>query len=274
MTVLGIDLGGTKIAAGRVHDGTQVDGAIVLETRGAEGVDRSLAQLWSAMDQAFDSSVQAIGIAAPGPLDPLTGVILDAPNMPGWRNIPLAQLAQERFGVRVRIENDCNAAALGEARFGAGRGQSIVFFAAIGTGIGAGIIINGELFQGAHRFGGEAGHLTIDYRSSTVCSCGARGCIEAVASGTAIARGISAKEGDDFVEKIAAWLGGIVSLLDPSIIILGGGVLSDARSEDWFERWRDLVPKNSINPCAASIPIVRPKFGAMTGVIGAAALFS
>lgn len=273
MTVLGVDVGGTKIAAGRVNpraeiEGVVVEGAVMVESHAAGGFDRSLAQLWSAIEQTLNSSVEAIGIAAPGPLDSVSGVILNPPNLPGWRDVPLARMVQERFGLPVRIENDCNAAALGEARFGAGRGHSVMFYAAIGTGIGAGIVFDGKIFRGAHRFAGEAGHLTVDYRSPSVCGCGSPGCIETLASGAAIARGDCGNE--QFIERIGAWLGGIVSLLDPGVIVLGGGVMSGPNSGDVFAGLREIVPKRSVNPCAALIPIVPAHFGAQSGIVGAA----
>lgn len=253
MSVLGIDVGGTKIAAARVRNGVEIEGATLVETRAAEGFDRSLAQLWLAIESTMDRSVEAIGIAAPGPLDPIAGVILNPPHLDGWRDVHLARMAQEKFGLPVRIENDCTAAALGEARFGAGRGHPVVFYAAAGTGVGSGIIIGGEIFHGAHGFAGE---------------------VESSVPGLAAARAALARDDADFVQRIGLWLAAIVDLLDPSIVVLGGGVLSDARSDSWFERWRELVREHAVNPCAARIPLVRPKFGAMAGVIGAAALFA
>jgi len=280
VTVLGVDVGGTKIAAGRVTrrvemddamDDAMVEGVIIVESRAADGFDRSIASLWSAIEQTLDSSVEAIGIAAPGPLDPVNGIILNPPNLPGWRDVPLARMARERFGLPVRIENDCNAAALGEARYGAGRGHANVFYAAIGTGIGAGIVFDGKIYRGAHGLAGEAGHMTVDYRSRKVCGCGSPGCIEALASGAALARRDSGAE--EFIERIGAWLGGIVSLLDPGVIVLGGGVMLDSRGEDLFAKLREMVPTRSVNPCAALIPIVPAYFGVQSGIVGAAVIF-
>lgn len=270
MTVLGVDVGGTKIAAGRVSADSVVDGTVTSPTRAGEGLDISLAQLWNAIEQTLDSSVRAIGICAPGPLDSKTGVILNPPNLPGWVNIPLAEMTAKKFGLRVKLENDCNAAALAEARYGAGRGHSIVFYAAIGTGIGAGIVIDGKLFRGAHDAAAEAGHVSVDYRSPVICSCGAPGCIEALASGLAIEQ--SGSSIDRHVDELTAWLANVVSLLDPGIIILGGGVLSGTRGEPILARFREQMPTRSVNPYASQIAIVAPKLGALSGVIGAAAI--
>lgn len=229
-----------------------------------------MAQVWSAIQQTLDSTVRAIGICAPGPLNSKTGVIMNPPNLPGWIDVPLTKIVEQRFGLPVCLENDCNAAALAEARYGAGREHAIVFYAAIGTGIGSGIVLNGELYRGAHDAAGEAGHVTVDFRSPIICTCGAPGCIEALASGAAIeSSGGSAAE---HVDEFAAWLGSIVSLLDPGIIILGGGVLSGQVGAPLLSRLRELVPKRTVNPYASQIPIVAPELGALSGVIGAAAI--
>jgi len=265
---LGVDIGGTKIAARRVHRNAETSGSTWLPTRAAEGFDVSLAQVWSAIEQSLTPEVAAIGICAPGPLNSKTGVILNPPNLPGWRDVPLAQMAAKRFGVPVTLENDCNAAALAEARCGAGRGHTIVFYAAIGTGIGSGIVIDGDLYRGAHDAAGEAGHVTVDYRSPVVCTCGAPGCIEALASGAAIES--SSSDPGKHVDELAAWLGSIVSLLDPGIIVLGGGVLEGRAGPDLLSRLRQLMPRRTINPYASKIPIVEPQLGTLAGVIGAA----
>jgi glucokinase len=263
VTVIGVDIGGTKIAAGRVDDRAEIAASHTIPTRAADGFNVSLGQVWRAIEPMLDSSVDAIGICAPGPLDPRTGVIINPPNLPGWRDIPLAQLAREKFGRPVRIENDCNAAGLAEARFGAARGFANVFYAAIGTGIGSGIILDGKIYHGKNAAAGEAGHVTIDYRSETICGCGTPGCIEALASGRFTG------DLDEHATRLAAWLGGIVSLLDPDIIVLGGGVTEIG--DPLFSRLRALVPRWSINPYASETPIVPARF--RSGIIGAAALW-
>ena len=235
-------------------------------TRAAEGFDVSIGQLWRAIEESVTPDVGVIGICAPGPLNARTGVMLNPPNLPGWRDVPLGRLASDRFGLPVVLENDCNAGALAEARFGAARGSSNVFYAAIGTGIGAGIIIAGKIYRGHRGVAGEAGHMTIDYRSSTVCGCGALGCIEALASGTAI--GKNGPDLDDLAGRLSAWLGGIVSLLDPEIIVIGGGVAQ--LGEPLFEKLRAMVPRHTVNPFAKAIPIVAAQLGANSGIIGAA----
>jgi len=269
MTVLGVDIGGTKIAAGRVNALAEVSGFRSTPTRASGGFEASLAQVWRAVEIGLTPEVEAIGICAPGPLNPTTGVVLNPPNLPGWSNVPLAKLAEERFGIPVKIENDCNAAGLAEALHGAGRGHAHVFYAAIGTGIGSGIVLDGKIFHGAHGAGAEAGHMTVDYRSSVLCGCGTPGCIEALASGR-VFDDAEEEDLDELAGRLGAWLGAVISLLDPGVIVLGGGVAQIG--EALFGRLRAVAPRWTVNPYAKQIPIVPAQFGAESGVIGAAAV--
>ena len=129
-----------------------------------------------------------IGICAPGPLNPKTGVVLNPPNLPGWRDIELAKLVEKEFGVPAKLENDANAAGLAEVLFGAAVGYKDVFYVTVSTGIGTGIIINRKIYHGKNGIAGEGGHVSIDYRSPYRCGCGTYGCIEALAAGPAMAR--------------------------------------------------------------------------------------
>jgi glucokinase len=266
--VLGVDIGGTKIATGLVNQHAEVSHARTVPTLANEGYDASIAQVWCAIEGGLTGDVSAIGICAPGPLNPKTGVVLNPPNLMGWRNVALRELAESRFGLPVRVENDCNAAGLAEARFGAAKGCGSVFYAAIGTGIGSGIILDGKIYHGKNGSAAEGGHVSIDYRSETVCRCGSVGCIEALASGHVLDRG--AYDLDELAVQLGAWLGSVVSLLDPDIVVIGGGVASIG--EPLFERLRAIVPGRTVNPYAAELPIVPAKFGAEAGIVGAAAV--
>ena len=296
---LGVDVGGTKIAAGRVNDRAELldnsrttdsrDAAKSAElhlrceprptacalvsksvraTRAEEGFEASLNEIYLAIENELQPAVQAVGICAPGPLNPKTGVVLNPPNLPGWRNIPLAEMVQKRFGLPCRLENDANAAALAETRYGAARGRDSVFYATLGTGIGAGIVFNGKIYHGRNGAAAEGGHVTIDYRSDAICNCGVPGCIEALASGTAIARRGGTYDLDEMATMLGAWLGSIVSLLDPDIIVIGGGI--SQIGDPLFERLRKVVPARTINQFACEIPIVPAHFGQDCGIIGAA----
>jgi glucokinase len=267
--VLGVDVGGTKIATGLVNERAEVSSAHSIPTLANEGFNVSIGQLWRAIEQSLTAKVTAIGICAPGPLNPKTGVILNPPNLPGWCDIPLEKLARERFGLPVRVENDCNAAGLAEARFGAAKGCSSVFYSAIGTGIGSGIILDGRIYHGKNGAAAEGGHVSIDYRSETVCRCGSIGCIEAIASGHVLDR-MGTYDLDEIAVQLGAWLGSVVSLLDPDIVVIGGGVAKIG--EPLFERLRAIVPKRTINPHATELPIVPAHFGSDAGIVGAAAV--
>ncbi|MGB7284430.1 MAG: ROK family protein [Candidatus Acidiferrum sp.] len=190
---LGVDIGGTKVAAGLVDP----DGTILFQTRVPMPARGSAAEGFAAVQSAIEavfaaqpearSHLTGIGICAPGPLDPVKGVILNPPNLPCWRNFPLAAEIQRVFGLSARVDNDGNAAALAEAIWGAGVRYRNVFYATLGTAIGTGIVFYRKIYHGRTGSAAEGGHVTIDYHGPK-CGCGKRGCIEALCSGPAIAR--------------------------------------------------------------------------------------
>lgn len=310
--ILGVDIGGTKIAAGLVDR----EGSIIRQIRQpmvAHGsAEAGLEAVFSAID-AFSTpsgkEFEAIGICAPGPLDPKTGIVLNPPNLPCWRNFPLAQKVADKYGQPVKVDNDANAAALAETRWGAARGYHYVFYATLGTGIGTGIVLDGRIYHGNTGSAGEGGHVSIDYQGP-VCNCGKRGCIEILAAGPAIGKRARAKveaeptraakilefakgnvssvtsehvaqayaAGDALAREIleetvgllVPWLGNIVDLLDPDILVMGGGV--SAMLEPFFGEIKDRLPRWCVNPRAAEIPLVLAHYKADAGVAGGAAL--
>jgi glucokinase len=276
MTVLGTDVGGTKIACARVDSSLSIHHSATLPTRAGEGSQASLGQVFAAIETCLTPEVRAIGICAPGPLNPKTGVVINPPNLPGWHNVPLADIVSNKYNVFCCVENDANAAGLAEALHGAARGCSSVFYATLSTGIGAGIILDGRIYHGRNGAAAEGGHVSIDYRSPMLCNCGVPGCIEALASGSALAaRGLdpcrlSDCELDELATMLGAWLGGVVSLLDPDIIVIGGGL--SRIGDPLFTRLRRIVPERTINPFAAETPIVPAALADNVGVLGAAAV--
>src|SRR3984893_17326256 len=190
---LGVDIGGTKVAAGLVD----AKGTILFQTRvpmpAREDAAAGFAALARAINAVFAAQPQAraaltgIGICAPGPLDPIRGVVLNPPNLPCWHNFPLAAEVQRAFHVCAKVDNDANAAALAEAVWGAGVGFRNVLYATLGTGIGTGIIFDKRIYHGRTGSAAEGGHVSIDYNGPR-CGCGKRGCIEALCSGPAIAQ--------------------------------------------------------------------------------------
>jgi glucokinase len=314
---IGVDVGGTKVTAGLVDSAGRITHQTRVPMAAADAV-AGLAAVTSAVDSVRDafsrdvtlkSSISGIGICAPGPLDPRTGVVINPPNLPGWRNFPLAAEISKAYRLPVRVDNDGNAAALAEAVWGAGRGFRNVFYATLGTGIGTGIVFDGRIYHGRTGAAAEGGHVTIDYRGPR-CKCGKLGCIEILASGTAIAR--RAREqivagrsssileqaggrldsitgemvaracaaGDSLAKEIlqetamflTVWLGSIVDLLEPDVMIVGGGVAS--MLQPFFGEIRDRLPNWSVNSHCQDIPLVMAYYGADAGIAGGAALYS
>jgi glucokinase len=315
--VVGVDIGGTKVAAGLVDGNgeirTQVRTPMVANREAGEG----LAAVVSAIDLLFSHDpaaralIRGIGICAPGPLDPHTGVVINPPNVPCWRGFPLATEVEKVYGVPVKVENDANAAALAEARWGAGRGYRHIFYAGIGTGIGTGIVFDGRIYNGRTGAAAEGGHMSIDYRGPR-CGCGKPGCIEILAAGPAIGRRARARlaseqsprstildlahgsvdavtsemvgqayaAGDplanevlqETVDLLSLWLSNIVDLLEPDVVILGGGV-ADMLAPFFGDIAKGLAKYCIIARCR-EIPLLKAHYGADAGIAGGAALCS
>jgi glucokinase len=309
--VVGVDVGGTKVAAGLV-DGSGTIHARSRTPMVTTDAELGLAAVATAIRELTCDAVPpyvtpAIGICAPGPLNPITGVIINPPNVPAWHNFPLATEIARVFSAPVAIDNDANAAALAEARWGAGRGFPSVFYATIGTGIGTGIIFDGRIFHGRTGAAGEGGHVSIDYHGP-LCKCGKPGCIEVFASGTAIGKrarqriadggrssmlylaggnldavtgeivGKAFASGDplateilsETADMVALWLGNMIDLLDPYVIVIGGGAA--ALIQPFFDRIRRRIPQLTVNPRSSEVPIVSSRYGTDSGIAGGAAL--
>lgn len=310
---LGIDVGGTKVAAGLVN----ATGEILFKTRVPMVTNLDAEQGFAAVRDAANAVLRAntgvvlagIGVTSPGPLDPATGVVLNPPNLPCWRNFPLGARVSEALQIPAQLDNDANAAALAETLWGAGRGHGCVFYATIGTGIGTGIVIDGRIWHGRTGAAAEGGHMTIDHRGPQ-CPCGKRGCIEILASGPIIAaraeqrcqsaRGRDSRilaltggdprkitcenvaqawrSGDQLAQVVlretagllAIWLGNVIDLLEPDVIVIGGGV--GELMAEWFDFIRGVLPKWSINQRCREIPLLLAKYKEDAGIAGAAAL--
>lgn len=192
MLTVSIDLGGTLIRIALMR-GTTIYARMTMPTGPEATPETVLEQIDQALKHNLNEAdltwneVAGIGISAPGPLDNQAGIICSPPNLPRWRNVPLRDMLQEQYQKPVWLENDANAAALGEYLFGAGRGCHEMVYLTVSTGIGGGIISEGRLFEGKRGTAGELGHMTIDWQGER-CPCGNVGCLELFASGTAIAR--------------------------------------------------------------------------------------
>src|SRR5215472_7173966 len=192
--VIGVDLGGTQIRTA-VLRGAQLLSRVSLLTGVDPAPERVISRIYDAIGQALDEAhttldqIAGIGIGAPGPLDNRTGVVFAPPNLPGWDRVPLRDIFEKNYASKIPIfvENDANAAGLAEYLFGAGRGSRDMVYLTISTGIGGGVIVDGNIMEGARGTAGELGHMTIDWHGER-CNCGNIGCLEQIASGTAIAR--------------------------------------------------------------------------------------
>jgi glucokinase len=248
-------------------------------------------------------SVEKIVVALPGPLNPETGVIYSAPNIPGWDNFPIGTELEKRFGVPVRIGNDANLAALGEWRFGAGQGHHHLLYLTISTGIGGGVISDGRLLLGAQGLAGEVGHITV-LPDGPMCGCGQRGHLEALASGPAIVRYVeeqiaagtpsllkelgkitardvseAAGQGDELsihaLSRAGAFIGdalaSLVHLFNPTAVIFGGGV---SFSGDFLlKHVKESLNKNLMDQSyLRDLTIAQAALGDNAGLMGALAL--
>ena len=194
--IMGVDLGGTKILAAVVGPGQRIIGRHKRRTKAKKGTEKVLQRIVEAVNGALDdadlsiSEVQAVGVGIPGPTDSTTGIVHEAPNL-GWQETPVARRLSDELGVPVYVGNDTNLCTLGEYDFGAGRGARSVIGAFVGTGLGGGVILDGELLDGATQAAGEIGHMIIQV-DGPKCGCGRFGCVEALASRLAIEREIRA----------------------------------------------------------------------------------
>ncbi len=189
---VGIDLGATKVALGLIDPQNQIIAQCRFPTAAAEGPAAVTERMVRCVEDLAarlpaGARLAGVGICSPGPLDHRTGVIIDPPNLPGWRNVPLRETLAARLDLPVCLEHDAKAAAVGEYWYGAGRGETNMVYIVVGTGVGAAIIIDGQLYRGERNSAGEAGHITID-PAGEVCSCGSVGCVETFVSGPGLAR--------------------------------------------------------------------------------------
>jgi glucokinase len=303
LPTIGIDLGGTQVRAALVDHTGKILNRVAMPTPvqyGAHAIVTALHTAAKAVAVAGEfSSVGAIGVACPGPLNTRTGVALGVPTLPGFNNFPVGKIINEMFGRKVHLANDGIAAAVGEWRFGAARGLSDFVYITVSTGIGGGVIAGGQILHGRSGMGGHIGHVLIA-KDGDVCNCGRRGCLEAYAAGPALERRAAerlrhghvsslpnlptssqifdaAAQGDavaqGLVDDQAAFLGaGIVNVLhafDPECVVLGGGV---SHRFDQLSAGIQKVIAQTAMPGFRDIPVRRAEHIGNSGLLGAAAL--
>jgi glucokinase len=311
--IVGIDLGGTNIVAGTVsEDGSEILG-VLSEPTGAEGgadavVDRIVRLAKKSMAASKVKAIAGVGIGSPGPLDTKTGVVLLTPNL-GWVNMPLRDRVVAGLDLPAALDNDANCAIYGEWWRGAARGVDYVVGLTIGTGIGGGIVLHGDVYRGASDIAGEFGHMTID-STGRRCKCGNYGCLEAYASGPAIAaraiEGIeagadttlpryvnndlskvtaqvvyeAAHDGDGFalevVRDTAKFLGAgvanLINIFNPQVVVICGGVT--LAGDKLFVPLRSEVKRRAFKPAVDVCRILPGELPGTAGVYGAAAVFA
>jgi glucokinase len=309
--VLAIDLGGTKIMVAIISHQGQVVAKEYYPTLAGEGPQSVIDRILSAIDQLLKvrsmdlSQLHSMSIAAAGAIDLDKGLVTLSPNLPDWLDIPLRDIVSGKYKVKTYIINDASAAALGEHHFGAGEGVNNLIYLTVGTGIGGGIIINGELYLGPSGSAGEIGHITIDVNGPR-CSCGNIGCLEMLASGTAMAREAikrisrgeksiltemvegkienitaekveaAARGGDSLASEVisqaATYLGvgmvNLVNIFNPEMIIVGGGVAQ--MGDLLLDPARQVVKERAFQLSAQVVRVVPAQLGSDAGVLGAA----
>jgi glucokinase len=303
---IGVDIGGTKTEALRVTDTGQIEARSRLPTP-ARDQAATLETIEQVVEDLLTDDVAAVGLGAAGLVHEPNGVLLSAPNI-SWRNVPLRERISRRFERPVTVDNDATAAAWAEHLLGAGRGYRYLLFVGVGTGIGGGIVIDGRLIRGAHGLAGEIGHIIVE-PDGPVCGCGNHGCWEQVAGGHAIARagaravvddpgseiaklaqGDPARATGELVARAAAGgdaaavaiiaqvgrrlgegIAGLVNILDPEAVVVGGGVseLGAPLLDPIRERFLETVEAADVRP---EVPIVAAALGNDAGAIGAAML--
>jgi glucokinase len=310
--VVGVDIGGTNLVVGTVaEDGSELLGLVsqpTLADQGAEAVlDRLVKLVRASLAAARGKEIAGLGIGSPGPLDTKTGVVLLTPNL-GWTNFPLRDRLSTALGLPATLDNDANCAIFGEWWRGAARGSDYVVGLTIGTGIGGGIVLSGEIYRGVSDIAGEIGHMTIDLNGRR-CNCGNYGCLEAYASGPAIAaravEGIeagaetalpgyvngdlakitaqvvyeAAHDGDGYalevVHDTAKFLGAgvasLVNIFNPEVVVICGGVT--LAGDKLFVPLKSEVKRRAFKPAVDACRIVPGELTGTAGVYGAAAVF-
>jgi glucokinase len=289
---IGLDLGGTDVKAGLVSGRGEVTHFLRLPSRAGEHADAPLEVIAGAvadLRRAAAGPFAGIGLGCPGVIDPASGALVGrTPHLPHWGSLPLRALLMERLGMSLVVENDANLAALAEHRVGAARGARISLTITVGTGIGCGVIVDGRVLRGAHGGAGELGHVPMDGRFP--CRCGVPGCVEPECSGSGIvARAreaglvvpdagavfTAAAAGDPratrlierMTDRLGALIAAAVNLLDPEVIVIGGGV-SNA-GEALLTPLRAAVARYALASLRDGVRVVGAALGERAGVVGA-----
>jgi glucokinase len=294
--VIGVDLGATKTACGLVSPDNELVAFTQVETKPLDGPvpagERITNSIRKLIAQApAGAKITGVGVCSPGPVDHMTGMIIDPPNLTGWRNVPIANMLSQQLGLPVKLEHDAKGTALAEFHLGAGRGSRDMVLIVVGTGIGAAMILDGQLYRGRNNAAGEVGHITVDL-DGPICSCGSNGCVEAYAGGPAIARSYAyatrrqvssaqevaraAAEGDLIAQRVFSAAGRALGaaiatmgmILEVETFVLFGSVVKAGKL--LIEPAREAVPSYSYPSISQRIRILTAELGDKAGILGAA----
>ena len=305
MAFVGIDLGGTQLRVAVADTRGRLRTVVRHPTEAARGRQHVIDRIVNAVAEALKldgtaaRSVRALGIGLPGPVDPAAGLVISPANLPGFHDVPLNRILSRATGIASFLHHDAHLAALGEHRRGAARGASELIYVTVSTGIGAGLILRGELYAGAHGIAGEIGHIVVQ-PGGPRCRCGNYGCVEAVASGTGIMHAArvaapkmpgsalhrihdptpedvvrAARAGDELangiLESAGTYLGiamgTLINLFNPQLIVLGGSVIK--AGHPLLAPMRRSMIASSWKASRRGLRIVRPALGGDAGLIGA-----
>jgi len=309
---IGVDIGGTNVKIALVDEKGIIAYSNSVPTRAEMGYEYTIQNIISTIKDSLKesnndiSSIGGIGFGLPGQIDSVNGIVRLLPNIPGWVEVPLAKIVRDEFNVPVKLDNDVRVATLGELNFGAGKGCQNLVCLTVGTGVGSGIVLNGQLVRGASMTAGEIGHVVVERNNGEICGCGARGCLEAYASGPSIVKMAkdyiaggkstkfkeiaagneitpymvyeAAKQGDAVAKQIfnivGEYLGvalvSVVNLLNPEKIIVGGGV--GQAGDLLLNPVREAIQRRCIPTSAAAVEVVMAQLGESAGVVGASLL--
>lgn len=308
---IGIDVGGTNVKIALVNDKGAIIYSNSIPTRAEMGYEYTINNMKEAINDLLKETklstkdIEGMGFGFPGQIDCQKGIVRLAPNIPGWVDVPIAEIMEKEFKIKTRVDNDVRCAALGELNFGAGVGCENLICITVGTGIGSGLIVNGKLVRGASNAAGEIGHIKLDITGGPLCGCGDRGCLEAFASGPSIVAmaeeyikggkstkyrelanpditpyivSEAAKLGDPVAKRIFTIMGeyigvglaSVVNLLNPEKIIIGGGVA--AAGDILMNPIKETLLKRAMKIAGETVEVVPAQLGNTAGVIGASLL--
>lgn len=296
---IGIDIGGTNVAVAVVDEtGTIIEQSMLpteISIPPKEMISKIIKEAHACANRGGipSANILGVGIGAPGPLDSGAGLITCPPNLPTWVDVPIQKIMEQSFSLPVMLENDANVAAVAEKWLGAAQGHDNFIYMTISTGIGSGVFTDGRLVKGLKGNAGDIGHMVINYLHKEPCICGNFGCLESIASGTAIARDGSKLVGEEmttkeiferysqgdevivpYIDQIFLTLGAaavsLINAFDPEKIVIGGGV--SKVGTPLFQAIQDHVSKFALNPVGRQTKIVPAQLNQNPGVIGAAAL--